>query len=157
MECVLARGWHERALHPVFGPHLLWSEGLAEAGAALLLDGEAYEQVCRELAAAAGVSPQTVPELVAVQRGVAALDIAVPKIAQEYLDGEIGSEAAVARLIDDALVANPQQFLGVIERQRTRLLAYPVGRRLAIAEVFGVPPEQRWRRLTEMATTLTGR
>jgi hypothetical protein len=153
-ECVLVRGWRERALHPVFGPHLLWSEGLAEAGAALLLDGEVYEDVCREIAAAAAVPPRTVPDLVAVQRGVAALDIAVPRIAQEYLDGEIGSEAAAARLIEDALVTNPQGLLAVIERQRTRLLAYPVGRRLAIAEVFGVPAEQRWRRLTEMATTL---
>jgi hypothetical protein len=152
--CVQERGWHERALHPAFGPHLLWSEGLAEAGAALLLDGEEYEDVCRETAPVAGVSPARLSELIAVHRAVAALDIAVPAIAQAYLDGEIGSEAAAARLAEDALVASPQQFLSIIERQRTRLLAYPVGRRLAVAAISGVAPERRWRGLTELATTL---
>jgi hypothetical protein len=45
-------------------------------------------------------------------------------------------------------------LLGVIERQRTRVLAYPFGRRLVTRLVFDRPPADRWMRLRELATTL---
>lgn len=154
-DCVRARGWHERALYPAFGPHLLCAEGAAEAGAALLLDGDTFEIVCRELAPVAGTSTSNVSDLVAVHRSVTALSEGIPAIAQRYLDGEIGSEEAVHRLTADALVANARQFLVVIERQRTRLLAYPLGRRIAGGDVLARPPEQQWQRLTSVATMLT--
>jgi hypothetical protein len=72
-----------------------------------------------------------------------------------YLDGEIGSEAAVARLRDEALVPNATQLLAVIERQRTRVLAYPLGRRLVLQSLLDAPAAQRWSRLAAIATTLT--
>ncbi len=153
-DCVHAKGWHERALHPSFGSHLLCAEGAAEAGAALLLDGDAFEDVCRAVALTANVSTRTVADLVAVQRAVAELDVVIPAVAQAYLDGEIGREVAAERLTTNALVPNARQFLSVIERQRTRLLGYPVGRRIIGAEVLAARPENRWQRLTRIATTL---
>lgn len=154
-DLVRGRGWQERALHPSFGRHLLYGEGAAEAGAALLLDSDAFEDVCQELAPVAGVQPDDIAAMVAVHRAVSALDIAIAAIAGAYLDGEGGSEAAAEELTTRALVADADRLIFVIERQRTRLLAYPVGRRLVRAQVFAAPAERRWERLARIATTLT--
>ncbi|HUE88121.1 MAG TPA: hypothetical protein VMO26_18770, partial [Vicinamibacterales bacterium] len=145
----------ERALHPSFGRHLLCAEGAAEAGAALLLDGAVFEEVCRDLAPVAGTRSDDVAELVAIHRAVAELDPAIAATARAYLDGDLGSEAAAEQLTARALVLDAQQFLFVIERQRTRLLAYPVGRRLVTAHVFDAPAARRWGRLADVATTMT--
>ncbi len=153
-DAVGANGWTERTLVPAFGPHVLVAEGAAEAGAALLLDGETFAEVCAALAREARTPAATVADLVAVHRAVTALDEVVPLVAQAYLDGEIGTEAATSRLRDEALVPDAALLLGVIERQRTRVLAYPFGRRLVTRLVFDRPPADRWMRLRELATTL---
>jgi hypothetical protein len=154
-DCVSAKGWYERALHPTFGRHLLFAEGTAEAGAALLLEGDAFEEVCRVLARAAGVPPQPIGDLVAVHRAVATLDAVIPAIAEQYLDGAIGSEAAVERMKSESLVSNARNMMAVIERQRTRVLVYPLGRRMVAAELGGGPAGERWRRLARIATYLS--
>jgi len=89
-----------------------------------------------------------------VHRAVTALDGLIPEIAQQYLDGDIGSEAAADRLDEQALVANGSSFLGAIERQRTRLLGYPVGRRLVTGQLAEVAADNRWARFVEISTTL---
>ena len=154
-DCVSAKGWYERALHPTFGRHLLFAEGTAEAGAALLLEGDAFEEVCRVLARAAGVPPQPIGDLVAVHRAVATLDAVIPAIAEQYLDGAIGSEAAVERMKSESLVSNARNMMAVIQRQRTRLLVYPLGRRMVAAELGDGPAGGRWRRLARIATYLS--
>jgi hypothetical protein len=154
-DCVRAKGWHERALHPTFGTHLLVAEGAAEAGAALFLEGDGFEEVCRILAPAAGVHPQAIGELVAVHRAVVSLDSVIPAIAQQYLDGAIGNETAVERLKSESLVSDPRHMIAVIERQRTRLVAYPVGRRMVAAHLGAGPTADRWSRLARIATYLT--
>jgi hypothetical protein len=154
-DLVRAQQWPERALHPSFGRHLLCAEGAAEAGAALLLDGGAFEEACEELAHAVGIARSEVADLVAVHREVAELDLVIAATARAYLDGELGSEAAAEQLTTRALVMDAQRFLLVIERQRTRMLAYPIGRRLVTARVFGAPVPVRWPRLASIATTMT--
>jgi hypothetical protein len=154
-DCVSAKGWSERALYPTFGRHLLFAEGTAEAGAALLLEGDAFGEICRVLARAAGVPPQPIGDLVAVHRAVVTFDALIPAIAAQYLDGAIGSEAAAERLQSESLVLNTRHLMAVIERQRTRLLAYPLGRRMVAAELGGGPAEERWRRWARIATYLT--
>ena len=151
----LVQAQPERALHPSFGRHLLCAEGAAEAGAALLLEGAVFEEVCRDLAQLAGTRSGDVAELVAVHRSVAELDPVIAATARAYLDGALGSEAAADQLSARALVIDAQRFLFVIERQRTRLLAYPVGRRLVTAHVFDAPAARRWHRLADVATTMT--
>ena len=86
----------------------------------MLLEGDAFEEVCRVLARAAGLPPQPIGDLVAVHRAVATLDAVIPAIAAQYLDGAIGSEAAGERLKSDSLVSNTRNMMAVIERQRTR-------------------------------------
>jgi hypothetical protein len=153
-DAVGSNGWTERTLMPAFGPHILVAEGAAEAGAALLLDDRTFAEICAALAREARTPAATVADLIAVHRAVTALDEVVPLVAQAYLDGEIGTEAATSRLRNEALVPDAALLLGVIERQRTRVLAYPLGRRLVTRLVFDRPPADRWMRLRELATTL---
>lgn len=153
---VQARGWNERLLHPSFGPHRLFAEGAAEAGAELLLPLDVRVRVCREvLLPAAGLPTAVAETLVRVERLAAALDLEVAYIAADYLDTPLGTEAATARLRDEALVLDPPGMLGFIEKQRTKMLAYPVGRRLVREAVErGGTDDARWARLVRISTTL---
>jgi hypothetical protein len=152
---VEARGWTERALSPAFGPHRLLAEGAAEAGAELLLPLGVRTRVCAErLLPAAGQLPSSAPLVVAIERLVAALDLEVAHIAADYLDSPLGTEAATTRLRDDALVLDPPGMLAFVERQRSRVLAYPVGRRLVSAALEQTPAAQRWAHFAAITTLL---
>jgi len=149
------RGWAERALTPAFGPHRLLAEGAAEAGAELLLPLDVRERVCAErLFPAAGLSPGVAPLLVRVERLVAALDLEVAHLAAEYLDTALGTEAATTRLRDEALVLDPPGMLSFVEKQRSRVLAYPLGRRLVGEAVAAAPAAERWARFALITTLL---
>lgn len=150
------RGWQERQLLPAFGAHLLLAEGAADAGADLLLPLETRARVCAEtLLPMAGLAPALAPTLARVERLVATLDVEVAYIAAEYLDTPLGVEAATTRLRDEALVLDPAGMLAFLERQRTKMLAYPLGRRLVQAALDATPADQRWARLAAIATTCT--
>ena len=85
----------------------------------------------------------------------ARLDIEVAAIAADYLDTALSADAATTRLRDDALVLDPSGLLAFIEKQRTKMLAYPLGRRLVQGALAAVPESQRWARLGSVATTCT--
>lgn len=146
-------GWTERSLFPAFGLHLLMAEGAAESGTALLLDGSQFEAACHALAPTAGTAASAVEDLVAVHRAAAALDIVIVEVAQRFLDHDLNADSAAEMLRTEALVLDAQQFVSVIEHQRTRILAYPVGRRL-VSRYVDVSDEDRWQRLAQVATTL---
>lgn len=151
-----ARGWTERRLHPSFGPHRLLAEGAAEAGAELLLPLAVRERVCAEvLLPLAGQAPSLAARLARVERLTAALDLEVAYIAADYLDTALGTGEATTRLRDDALVLDPAGMVGFIEKQRARMLAYPVGRRLVLDAVRRAPTDTWWPRLSLIATTLS--
>jgi hypothetical protein len=152
-DCIRERGWRERELVPNFGRDYFHAEGAAEAGASLLLEGEAFADICRSLAAKAGVGAESASDLVAAHGALTALVAAIPAVAQQYLDGEIGGETAVERLSSDALVPDARELLSVIERQRTRILAYPVGRRLLERHIRHAGTNA-WSALARVATTL---
>jgi hypothetical protein len=152
---VEARGWTERALSPAFGPHRLLAEGAAEAGAELLLPLDVRTRVCAErLLPAAGQRAADATQVVHIERLVAGLDLEVAHIAADYLDSPLGTEAATTRLRDDALVLDPAGMLAFIERQRSRVLAYPVGRRIVGAALEKSPPAARWSRFAAITTLL---
>jgi hypothetical protein len=149
-----ARQWQERALFPAFGAHLLCAEGAADAAAWLLLEGNVYEQVGREVARRARLPVGDIGASVAIHRLVAELDLTIAAIARSFLDGELRTDAAAELLSTRALVTDAHQLLRVIERQRTRILAYPLGRRLVVARLAGTW-EQRFSRLAHIATTMS--
>ena len=152
---VEGRGWAERALTPAFGPHRLVAEGAAEAGAELLLPLALRERVCAErLLPAAGLRPGVAAQLVRVERLVAALDLEVAHLAADYLDTPLGTEAATARLRDEALVLDPPGMLSFVEKQRSRVLAYPVGRRLVGEALAALPEADRWPRFATISVLL---
>jgi hypothetical protein len=153
-ELVQRRGWTERALFPAFGSHLLVAEGAAEAGADLLLDGSQFDEACHAIAPTAGTPARAVADLVAVHRAVNVLDIAIVDVAKHYLDHTLDAEAAADALRVEALVPDGRPLLALIERQRTRILAYPVGRRLVRAQLAQRPSDRRWDRLMEITCTL---
>jgi hypothetical protein len=153
-DLVQMHNWVERALYPGFGWHLLAAEGAAEAGAALLLEGEAFTAACRELASASGTALSVIDDLVSVHRAVSSLDLAIARVAEAYSDHTVNRETAVEQLTKDALVPDASQLLAVIERQRTRVLAYPIGRRLVSGPVVAAQTDRRWDRLAQIARTL---
>ncbi len=151
-----ARGWTERLLHPAFGPHKLVAEGAAEAGSDLLLPLDTRVRVCREiLFPAAGQPPGRAERLVQVERLTAALDLEVGYIAADYLDTSLSAATATSRLREEALVLDPDGMLSFIEKQRSRVLAYPVGRRLVDHILTTLPDSARWARFADISTTLT--
>ncbi len=154
---VEARGWFERALTPSFGPHRLLAEGAAEAGADLLLPRATREQVCAELLLpAAGQPPSSAARLVRVERLAAGLGEEVAHIARTYLDSSQAAAAMTDRLRDEALVLDPGGMLSFIEKQRVKVLAYPLGRRLVQDALDQVPAgPARWQRFAAISTTLT--
>jgi hypothetical protein len=153
-DVVSANGWRERALYPSFGRHLLCAEGAAEAGAALLFAERLHEEAVRDLAARLAISTDDPARLVAVHRAVIDLDVFIAVIARDYLDSEMSSESAVEQLQTRALVAEPWHLLSRIERQRTRVLAYPVGRRLVLQHLGDGALARRWERLAALSTTM---
>lgn len=135
-EVVGRRGWAEFALVPGFGPDLLLSEGSAEAGASLAMPFARRVQVYRDhLAPAGGLQAADVERLARVEEHLAAIEGAVGAIARDYLDNRITTATAVSRLSDEALIADAEAFSMFIERRRTRLLAYPEGRRLVLERI----------------------
>ena len=154
-ELVDARGWTERQLHPAFGPHRLFAEGAAEAGADLLMPQDVRERVCGEiLLPAAGQSAAGAATLVRVERLVAELDLEVAYVAADYLDTSLSMDAATNRLRDDALVLDPAGMLSFVEKERSRVLAYPVGRRRVAARLEVAGSAERWAQFRAVSTTL---
>lgn len=125
------RGWAEFRLVPGFGRQLLVAEGAAEAGTDLAMPSDRRLAEYRDhLAPAAGLSTREIDRLVRVEDLLTEIEPVVVDIAREYLDNRIGAERARERLREEALVADPDTMLPFIERQRTKVLAYPAGRAL---------------------------
>lgn len=155
-DLVDARGWTERALTPAFGPHRLMAEGAAEAGADLLLPADTRERVCADvLLPAAGLSPAHAPQLVRAERLAAELGMEVAYIASDYLDSSLAADTVTTRLRDDALVLDPAGMLAFIEKQRSKVLAYPLGRQLVVHATRAGSDADRWSRFRAITTTLT--
>lgn len=125
------RGWQEFRLVPGFGRYLLIAEGAAEAGADLAMPRDRRLAAYREvLAPAAGLPAGDLERLVRVEDLMTPLEPVIGDIARDYLDNRINAAGAAARLTAEALVPDPEALLAFIERRRSRLLAYPAGRRL---------------------------
>jgi hypothetical protein len=155
-QLVDARRWVERALYPAFGPHRLLAEGAAEAGADLLLPIALRERICAEvLLPIAGQRPSLASNLVRIERLVAALDLEVAYAAEDYLDGTLGSADAAARLRDDALLLDPAGMVSFVEKQRSRVLAYPLGRRLVTEALGAGDARDKWARFGRISTALS--
>jgi hypothetical protein len=119
----------ELLLQPVFGPHLLIAEGAAEVGADLAVPPNERARVYRDvLLPRAGLPGDRADMLVAVETEVFTLEGAIPGIVAAYLDSRASREATLEALANDAAVMEPETLLAFAERQRTRVIAYVLGR-----------------------------
>lgn len=134
---VAGRGWLELSLAPAFGPHLLIAEGAADVGARLALDARRPSGVDADERR--------------IETAVADLDQAIPSIVAAYLDGSIPQSEAAARLAGEALVLDPENFLGFASVARTRAVAYPLGRPV-VQTVIGeaASDAEAWARLAAL-------
>lgn len=126
-------GWPELTLVPGFGPDLLLAEGGADAAFALTMPRDRRIEIYRThlrplLPPPARPTDEDVARLVEVEEALQALEPLIGDVAAAYLDGTIGTEAALDRLRDEALVADADEMLRFIEQRRTRVLAYTQGR-----------------------------
>lgn len=124
------RQWQELLLTPGFGPHLLATEGAAEAGAELAMPASRRASLYGTLFAIAELDPALIGQLLRVEDLLTELLPVVTDVARQYLAGGITREQAFDRLANDALVANPQATLAFIEQRRARALVYGEGRRV---------------------------
>lgn len=126
-------GWPELRFVPGFGPDLLLAEGGADVAVRLTMPParrlEIYRTHLRPLLPRnARPTDDEVTRLVQVEEALQALEPIIGDVAAEYLDGTLGTEAAVARLRDEALVADADGMLRFLEQRRARVLAYTLGR-----------------------------
>lgn len=128
--------WPELQLSPGFGPHLLYAEGAAEAGADLAFSiGERVTLLRGQLLPLAGLPADLAGTLVRLDALVGELVPVVTDVARQYLEGALPRQGAIDRLRDEALLSNPDGVLELIEKRRARALVYAEGRRLVYAQM----------------------
>ena len=125
------RQWLELRLSPAFGRHLLLTEGAAEVGAELAFPADRRAALYREkLFPAAEVNDVDAGVLVRVEDLQRELLPVVTDVARGYLSNTITKTAARERLANEALLADADGVLALIERRRARALVYGEGRRV---------------------------
>ncbi len=133
---VHGRRWMEFQMTPAFGPHLLVSEGAAEAAVSLAFPTESRTKLYRDvLLPLAGLPADEAARLVHVEDLVRTLDQAIPTIVGSYLDSGISREQAITALQNEAAVLEADALIALAERRRTVVVAYPLGRRLVDAHL----------------------
>ena len=126
-----SRQWMELRLTPAFGRHLLLTEGAAEVASDLAFPADRRAALYREkLFPAAKVNSVDAAILVRVEDLQRELLPVVSDVARAYLDRAISKERARERLQNEALVADADGMLALIERQRGRALVHGEGRRI---------------------------
>jgi hypothetical protein len=149
---VRGRGWLEFDLTPGFGPHLLISEGAAEAGADLALPPEVRQEAYARLLSAAGLPTADAARLARVVSLASDFETEVPSIVARYLDNDASREETARALAGDALLPAPEGFLSFAERQRTGALVHAIGKTVVTDAIGRVPEVERWRWLRDIFT-----
>jgi hypothetical protein len=134
-EALAAHDWPELRLAPGFGPHLLFLEGAAEAGADLAFAAAERAQVYLDLLTAAGLPGADADALARMDLLIPELQPIVTEVARQYLRGGLAAAGAEERLREEALVLNPGATLAMIERRRARALVYGEGRRAILSRL----------------------
>ena len=126
-----SRQWMELRLTPVFGRHLLLTKGAAEVASDLAFSADQRATLYREkLFPAAEVNSVDAAVLVRVEDLQRELLPVITDVTRGYLAHTITKTRALERLVNEALVADADVMLALIERQRARALVHGEGRRL---------------------------
>ena len=150
---VRGRGWSEFQLAPAFGPHLMITEGWAEAGVELAMPPDMSERVYREtLLPLAGLPTADADRLARVNAisGLFAIE-ALPAIAQ-YLDNKQTADETREQLRTRALILAPDQLIALAERRRAAALMYSASKQAVVLGETGLAAPARWRKLHDVFT-----
>lgn len=147
---VRERGWREFSVYPLYSPLSLIAEGTANYGITLAFPDK--QQVERDiLMPLAGIAPAQNDLYWQIQNAMAALGGARLTIAQQYLDGEIDRETAIA-LSQKYLLLTPEradQSIRFTEQYRSYVINYGLGEAMVrrYIESNGANEAERWRRM----------
>ncbi|WP_417608483.1 hypothetical protein [Parasphingorhabdus sp.] len=149
------RGWQEFSIYPLYSPQSLIAEGSANYGIELAFGGEERLEYERDvLYPLAGLDPDTAAAYWALQIAKQALSGARMTIAQQYLDGEITREQAVALSQKYQLVSREraEQMTDFTEQYRSYVINYGLGMEMVREwiEAQGDAPVWRWKAMERL-------
>ena len=144
------RGWQEFSVYPLYSPQSLIAEGSANYGIELAFGGEERLEYERDvLYPLAGLDPDTAAAYWALQIAKQALSGARMTIAQQYLDGEITRDEAIALNQKYQLVSAERaaQMTDFNEQYRSYVINYGLGMEMVRdwIEAMGDAPVWRWK------------
>lgn len=156
-ELVGERGWIEYSVNPLFGPFGPIAEGSANYGIELAFPGD--EKIAFErdvLFPLAGLDPEKADMLQQINRLSGQLSHATNEVARQYLNGELGRDAAIAQIQHYSLASAERsaQRLSFFEKYRGYVINYNIGRDRAGSWVEAAGDDQtaRWAAFEEMLT-----
>jgi hypothetical protein len=155
-ELVDGRGWVEFALHPLYGPQSLVSEGSANVGVELAFPGEERLQFERDvLFPIAGIDPAQASVYYEILEALDELAYAENEAARMRLSGELDADGAADWLVRNALAtrARAEQRVRFIETYRSYVINYNLGEDLVAAYINGRAGndiERRWAELERL-------
>jgi hypothetical protein len=149
------RGWQEFSVYPLYSPQSLIAEGSANYGIELAFSGQARLDYERDvLYPLAGLDPDTAAAYWALQIAKQALSGARMTIAQQYLDGEITREQAVALNQKYQLVSTDraEQMTDFNDQYRSYVINYGLGMEMVRdwIEAQGDAPLWRWKAMERL-------
>lgn len=137
---VRERGWVEMSVYPLFSPMSFVAEGSANYGIDLAFPGDEGVRFEREvLFPLAGLDPSTAEKKAQLSALTRQLVQAEYTIADDYLAGRIGRDAAIEQLMKYGLSdrAKATQRLRFIDTYRSYIINYGLGRDVVQAWVEG--------------------
>lgn len=157
---VKGRGWIEFEVYPLFSPLSLIAEGEGNFGIDLAFPGEQRTEFeARVLYPLAGLDPATAKAYGALREAMKDLAGARMTIAEQYLDGKIDRETAIALTQKYSLVsrARAEQSVRFTEAYRSYVINYGLGQDMVAAHVKAAGPGQdsRWRRMEKVLSEPT--
>jgi hypothetical protein len=154
------RGWVEFMVYPLYSPQSFIAEGTANYGIELAFPGEerlAYERDV--LYPLAGLDPALAERDLALVRAKARLAGARLTIAQQYLDGAVDRDSAIALAQKYQLISREraEQSIAYTEKYRSYVINYGLGLDLARAhvEAAGSEPAARWAAMAKVLSEPT--
>jgi hypothetical protein len=156
-QLVDARGWIEFAVHPLYGPQSLISEGSANYGIDLAFpddERKAFEK--EKLFPLAGLDAAQAGRYYDVLEALEDLEYAVNEAARDYLSGALTKEQAVEWLMHNSLSTREraEQRVRFIETYRSYVINYNLGQDLVEAHVTRRSGDDRNRQWAEFERLL---
>jgi hypothetical protein len=141
-ELVKEKGWIEYAIYPLYSPMSFLAEGSANYGIEVAFPHAERMQFEQEvLFPLAGIDPAKAERYYQIQAVLQKLSYAGNMVAQQYLDGMIDKDTALAMLMKYSLsdADRSAQRLRFIEHLRSYVINYNLGQDVVQAYIESAP------------------